>query len=139
MKSNFKSILMLVLLIAVVLVATSVFTLNLNKDDKFVYSDLLELFEADLVRDFVVNEKGEITLNAYIVTKADDGSYVFELDEKGERKVKELEYSFSYELQIDKVVEIVDANAADCQTNLVEYEFMTTDGAFWQAYLRPSP
>ncbi len=126
---------MLVLLIAVVLVATSLFNGNLNKDDKFVYSDLLELFEEDLVRDFVVNEKGEITLNAYVVTKNDDGSYTFELDEKGEKKVKEYDYSFSYELQIDKVVEIVDANAADGETNLVEYEFMTSKGAFWQAYL----
>ena len=135
MKSNFKSILMLVLLIAAVLVATSVFSGNLNKDDKFVYSDLLELFEEDLVRDFEVNEKGDITLNAYVVTKNSDGSYTFELDEKGERKVKEYEYSFSYELQIDKVVEIVDRNAADGETNLVEYEFMTSKGAFWQAYL----
>ena len=135
MKSNFKSILMLVLLIAAVLVATSVFSGNFGKDDKFVYSDLLELFEKDLVRDFEVNEKGDITLNAYVVKENADGSYTFELDEKGERKVKEYKYSFSYELQIDKVVEIVDANAADGQTNLVEYEFMTSKGAIWQAYL----
>ena len=135
MKSNFKSILMLVLLIAAVLVATSVFSGNFDKDDKFVYSDLLELFEKDLVRDFEVNEKGDITLNAYVVKENADGSYTFELDEKGERKVKEYKYSFSYELQIDKVVEIVDANAADGQTNLVEYEFMTSKGAIWQAYL----
>ena len=135
MKSNFKSILMLVLLIAVVLVATSIFSDQLNKDDKFVYSDLLELFEEDLVRDFEVNEKGDITLHAYVVKENADGSYTFELDEKGERKVKEYEYSFSYELQIDKVVEIVDRNAEDGQTNLVDYEFMTSKGAFWEAYL----
>ena len=135
MKSNFKSILMLVLLVAVVLIATSIFSGKFGGDDKFIYSDLLELFEEDLVRDFVVNEKGDITLNAYVATKNEDGTYTFELDDKGERKVKEYEYSFSYELQIDKVVEIVDANAADGETNLVEYEFMTTSGAFWQAYL----
>ena len=140
MKSNFKSILMLVLLIAVVLVATSIFSDQLNKDDKFVYSDLLELFEEDLVRDFEVNEKGDITLHAYVVKENADGSYTFELDEKGERKVKEYEYSFSYELQIDKVVDIIEKNAqeheaANTQPNLVEYEFMTSKGAFWEAYL----
>ena len=135
MKSNFKSILMLVLLIAAVLVATSIFSGEFNKDDKFVYSDLLELFEKDLVRDFEVNEKGDITLHAYVVKENADGSYTFELDEKGERKLKEYEYSFSYELQIDKMMELVEANAAAGQSNLQEYEFMTSAGAAWQAYL----
>ena len=126
---------MLFLFVAGVLVATSLFGSKLGENDKFIYSDLLDLFEEDLVKDFVVNEKGEITLNAYVATKNEDGSYTYELDEKGERKLKKYEYSFSYDLQIDKVVEIVDANAADGETNLVEYEFMTTSGAFWQAYL----
>ena len=126
---------MLLVLVAGVIVASSVFSSNFGEKDPFVYSDLIELFEEDLVRDFEVNEKGKLVMHAYVATKNDDGSYTFELDEKGEPKVKKYDYTFSYELQIDKIVALVDQNAADGQTNLVEYEFKISKGAFLEAYL----
>ena len=68
MKANFKSIISLVLIVVVVLVLSAVLDGRVN-NDKFLYSDLLELFEEDLVRDFVIDDNGKITLNAYVVTK----------------------------------------------------------------------
>ena len=82
MKANFKSIIVLVLIVGIVIVAGS-FLLNRQKDDEFVYSDLLELFEEDLVRDFVIDNNAVMTLNAYKATKNPDGGYDFELDENG--------------------------------------------------------
>ena len=73
MKANFKSILSLILIIGVVLVLSTLLEGRVN-NDKFLYSDLLDLFEADLVRDFVVDDNGKITLNAYVVTKNEDGT-----------------------------------------------------------------
>ena len=134
MKANFKSILMLILIIGVVLVATSVLSGRLNNEE-FIYSDLLDLFENDLVRDFVVDDKGKITLNAYVVTKNDDGTYSYVLDDKGEPKTEKHSYNFSYELQINKIVSVIEANAADGVTNLKEYDFKYSNSAFWQALI----
>ena len=137
MKANFKNIIILVLIIGIVIVSAS-FIMDKSKDeDKFVYSDLVDLFEKDLVRDFVVDENGTIKLNAYIIVgQNEDGSYNYELNEKGERKVKEYTYTFSYlgyEFQIGKIISIIESGNA---TNLVEYDFEPAAETPWYvAYL----
>ena len=136
MKANFKNIIIFIVIVGLVIVGSSFFMDQSNKEDKFLYSDLLELFEEDLVRDFVVDEKATIKLNAYVVTKNDDGTYKFELDDKGEKKVKEYTYTFSYELQLNKIISIVEENIADGETNLAEYDFLPTQETPWYlAYL----
>ena len=137
MKANFKNIIILVLIIGIVIVSAS-FIMDKSKDeDKFVYSDLVDLFEKDLVRDFVVDENGTIKLNAYIIVgQNEDGSFNYELNEKGERKVKEYTYTFSYlgyEFQIGKIISIIESGNA---TNLVEYDFEPAAETPWYvAYL----
>ena len=133
MKANFKNIIIFIVIVGLVIVGSSFFMDQSNKEDKFLYSDLLELFEKDLVRDFVVDEKATIKLNAYVVTKNDDGTYKFELDDKGEKKVKEYTYTFSYELQLEKVISIVESGNL---TNLEKYDFEPTPETPWYlAYL----
>ena len=133
MKANFKSILSLILIIGVVLVLSTLLEGRVN-NDKFLYSDLLDLFEADLVRDFVVDDNGKITLNAYVVTKNEDGSLSLVLNDKGEPKTENFTYNFSYELQIKKIIAVIEANESSPDgTNLVEYDFKYSNSAFWQA------
>ena len=133
MKANFKSILSLILIIGVVLVLSTLLEGRVN-NDKFLYSDLLDLFEKDLVRDFVVDDNGKITLNAYVVTKNEDGSLSLVLNDKGEPKTESFTYNFSYELQIKKIIAVIEANESSPDgTNLVEYDFKYSNSAFWQA------
>ena len=133
MKANFKSILSLILIIGVVLVLSTLLEGRVN-NDKFLYSDLLDLFEADLVRDFVVDDNGKITLNAYVVTKNEDGTLSLVLNDKGEPKTESFTYNFSYELQIKKIIAVIEANESSPDgTNLVEYDFKYSNSAFWQA------
>lgn len=134
MKANFKSILALVLIIGLVLVATSVIDARKN-NEKFLYSDLLDLFEKDLVKEFVVDDKGKITLKALVIKQNEDGSFSYDFNDKGEPKTVEKTYNFSYELQIDKIVSIIEANAADGVTNLEKYDFKYSNSAFWQAMI----
>ena len=133
MKANIKNIIIFILVVGVVIVGSSFF-MGQNKDeDKFLYSDLIDLFEKDLVKDFVVDENATITLNAYVVKVNNDGSYDFELDSKGERKVQEYTYTFSYELQLEKIVSMVESGSL---TNLEEYDFLPTPETPWYlAYL----
>ena len=133
MKANIKNIIIFVLVVAVVVVGSSFFMDKNKNEDKFLYSDLVDLFEKDLVRDFVVDENATITLNAFVVKTNEDGSYDFELDDKGQKKVKEYTYTFSYELQLDQIIGIVESGSLN---NLVEYDFKPTPETPWYlAYL----
>ncbi len=138
MKANFKSIIVLLLIVGIVIAGSS-FLMEKNKEEaKFGYSDLVELFEKDVVRDFVIDEKGTIKLNALVYNVAEDGSLVFELDDKGNRKVKEYSYTFSYELQLNKIMEIIEANAEkEGGSNLVEYDFKPTPETPWYLMYLP--
>ena len=136
MKANFKNIIIFMLIIGIVIVGSSFLMEQKKDEDKFTYSELVDLFEKDLVRDFVVDETDTITLHAYVLKLNEDGSYSYELDEKGEKKLVELKYTFSYLLQLDQILYIIEANAQDGVTNLVEYDFEPVQQTPWYlAYL----
>ena len=145
MKANFKNIIILLLIIGIVIAGASFFMSKDNKEDKFVYSELVQLFEEDLVRDFVVDEHGNMKLNAFVVKTNEDGSPIFELDENGnkkytfetddknEPKVKEYNYAFRYDIQLDQIQSIIDEykNKENYTPNLREYDFEAPEETPW--------
>ena len=135
MKANFKNILVILIIIGLVIVGTS-FLMEKNKNnDGFVYSDLIKLFEDDLVRDFVIDKDATIKLNAFVLIQNADGSYSFKTNEKGEYVVETFSYRFTYEFQIEEIRSIIDANAVDGKTNLQSYDIEPPEETPW--YLTP--
>ena len=65
-KSNIKTILLYIVLIAVVIFAASALLSNMNTATKLSYSEIIDLFERDEVKEFKVEENGKLT-----VTKTD--------------------------------------------------------------------
>ena len=131
MKANFKNIIILLVIVALVIAGSSFLMNDGAKEDKFRYSDLIELLEKDQVRDFVVDEKGVITLNAFVFKEDANGNITYEYDEKGQIKVKEYKYTFSYELQLNKVMTL----AENCK-NLQKFDIEPTPETPWYlAYL----
>ena len=139
MKANIKNIIIFVIIVGIIIVVSSLAMDQSNKDEEFLYSDLIDLFEADLVRDFVVDENGKITLNAFVIKQNEDGSFSYDFDSKGQKKVKEYTYTLSYigyQFQVDKILSIIESNRADGVTNLVQYDFLPTPETPWYlAYL----
>ena len=127
MKANFKNIIILLIIIGVVLVGSSMFMSQTSEEETFRYSDLIDLFENDLVKDFVLDEKGEITLNAYVVEKDADGKAVIT------GKTVEKSYKFSHNLQIERMMDIVDEGK---NQRLEKYDFEAAPETPWYlAYL----
>ena len=62
MKFNFKGIIMLVLIVAMMIAAVSIFSLVGEDEDIFTYSDLVEQFENDYVYSFNVDGNSVITV-----------------------------------------------------------------------------
>ncbi len=139
MKANLKNIIIFILIIGVVIVGSSYLMDQTGEEDKLTYSQLIKIFEMDLVKTFRINETDTIIFEEYQVEKdqngnflfGEDGNYRFILDEKGERKTVEKTYQFSYMLQVERILYIAERNI-----NLVSYDLEPMAETPWYlAYL----
>ena len=152
MKANFKSIIMLLVIVMAVLLAVSTFSGKSGDGDNFVYSDLLDLFNEDLVTSFVVDEGGLITVKAYKVKldadknilRDESGKAVIENDKNGKPVVETYEYQFSYNTQIEEINAKASAMYAlnhdddpNNDTNLAEYDFKPAPETPWYVLYLP--
>ncbi len=138
MKANFKSIIMLVVTVAVIVTAVSFFTQNRDEDENLVYSELIELFEVDLVKSYEVDGNLVMTLVTYVPDLNEDKTY--KLDSNGDAvyKIKDgkpvtqkREYKLGYNFQLTQINEI----AESCD-RIEEYEYLQAGEAPWyQVYL----
>ena len=142
MKANFKSIILLLAIIVGVIFTTTFITSNGKAQDEFVYSELIELFDNDLVTSFVVDESNTIHVKAYVPKKDTNGEYVyengslvFELDRDGNRKITEYNYTFSYTLQVEQINDIAKQMLASGTSNLKEYDYKTSVTPWYVSYL----
>jgi ATP-dependent Zn protease len=102
---------MLVVIVAVMIAAVSVFSMQSPNEDVFTYSDLVELFENDLVRSFNVDGNWVITLKALKPVHNQDGSLatdengnpVYEKNAKGEFVYVEHSYAFTNDFQLSRI------------------------------------
>ena len=139
MKANLKNIIIFILIIGVVIVGSSYLMDQTGEEDKLTYSQLIKIFEMDLVKTFRIDETDTIIFEEYQVEKdqngnflfGEDGNYRFILDEKGERKTVEKTYQFSYMLQVERILYIAEGNV-----NLVSYDLEPMAETPWYlAYL----
>ena len=122
MKANFKSIAMLVLMIVAVILAVTFFTNSMKDEERFGYSDVLELFENDLVESYEVDGKLNLKLKTYVVASYNpDGTPVFQTDEKtGKPVFKIINYQLSYNFQLSEINDIAREKIESGNTNLTD-------------------
>ena len=141
MKFNFKGIIMLVLIVALMIAAVSMFSLTGRDDDVFTYSDLVEQFENDYVYKFNVDGNSVITvqvlqpqLDESGMPQIDEyGEVVFKKNSKNEYELKEYSYAFTDSVQIDYVHAIA---ISGLLKNLTEYNFeRPAETPWYQLYL----
>ena len=81
MKVNFKSLLLLVFVVIVVIAAVSVFNEATADKTDFTYGDLIQLFDENSVISCIIDGKSVVTVKAYEVTTDKNG--ILQKDEKG--------------------------------------------------------
>ena len=127
MKVNFKSLLLLIVMVVAIIFSASVLSSGLNPTEKFGYSDLLDLFEEDLVVSFEVDEN--LVLTAKALQPIEGGGY--KVLENGSPDLKTYTYRLSYNFQLTEINEI----AAGCQ-NLESYDYLEIpEPAWYEVYL----
>ncbi|MBQ8690142.1 MAG: ATP-dependent zinc metalloprotease FtsH [Clostridia bacterium] len=145
MKFNFRSILLLVLIVVVVIAAFSYFSGALNKKDDLTYSEIIQMFEDDIIVSFVVKETSVLQLKTLTPKLNEDGSYertaegriVFQQDSSGAPVYTEYSYELSTTTQLNQLNEIAyEKYTTDASSNLEEYDYTPAEGTpWWQAIL----
>ncbi len=145
MKANFKSIILLILIIVLVISGVSFLSAKL-KDDKDVttYSDVLKLFEDDLVVKYEVDGNLNLTITA-LTPKLDsdknpmfdsNGQPIYVQDDKGKYIYTTYKYGLSYTFQLSQLNEIAKEKIDSGKSNLVEYDYLEIPETPWyQVYL----
>ena len=140
MKANFKSIIMLVVLVISVILMVTLFTNSFNNQEEFEYSDLIDCFNKDLVTYFEIDGSLLMTVKHYNVATNDkgeplfneDGSYQLEKNSEGKYKISTDTIQLSYNFQLEQI----NALAQGDLKNLEDYNFAAPKETPWYvAYL----
>ena len=145
MKANFKSILTLLVIIAIVLVAVSVFAGGRQTAEDISYSQLKQLFENNLIKSFEIDGNLKMSIDALAVKEDENGNFqtnddgfVIELDDKGEPKHKEYVYQVSYSFQLEDINRMAQENkesfADDSILETYNYD-AAADQPWYEVYL----
>ena len=143
MKANFKSIIMLVVMVAFIILAVS-FMSPASAKEKKEYSEIIELFDMDLVESYQVNESLLMTIKAYRPKLTEEGAYIynqmgeliFETDKDGKVVIETFTYQLSYNFQLSEINDKAAAMIASGDTNLKTYDYLEAGATPWyQIYL----
>ena len=148
MKANFKNILILILLVVSVLLAVTFISKALNKDEEITYSQILEMFEDDIVVSFEVDDALNLKLVTLTPKLDENGNYlrdettqqiIFETKD-GKPVFTTIEFMLSYNLQLNEINELarkkVEAKNNGVYTNFESYNYKEpTPTPWYQAYL----
>jgi len=153
MKVNFKSLISLIVVIAAIILMVSLFNRSDSDEEEFVYSDLIDYFEYDLVTSFIVDDTGSITIkyvepekdeNGNIKVDAATNEAILKIGEDGEYIVSEKLYKYSYQVQFDQINDIAykkytakDENGKPIETRLEEYEYIPPEETPWYVLYLP--
>ena len=126
-KNIIKNIVMLSVIFLVVILAVS-FCADQPKEE-FTYSDLIEKLENNEVVSLIAYQDNVVVVKAYKyakdadgnIIKDENGNIVFE-EKDGEKVTEELEYIFSYSVQIEDILRLARENQGKEGSNLVEYD-----------------
>ena len=100
MKANFKSIVMLIVIVVAVIVAVSVFSPQ-DEVKTLNYGELIKMLEDDKVTSLTIDENGKATIKGYKL--GDNGEYIMDKEE-------EFTYSFTFTFLMDRVVSMAEEN-----------------------------
>ena len=134
MKVNFKSILLLVLVIIAVIAAVSLFNQAYADKTDFTYGDLVQLFKEDKVISCVVDGESVVTVKSYEVTtdkdgkllKDDQGKFIFATDKDGRLIEKEYIFELNYMFQVEHIHDL-----ASNSENIEYYNYLRAEDTPW--------
>ena len=130
MKVNFKSLILLVVVISLVIAAVSMFNEARKDNTDFTYGDLVQLFEEDMIKKCVVDGDSVVTVLSYEVETDKNGKlltekvtvndangnpitkdiFKYKRDQNGNLIEKEYVFELNYMFQVERIDELASAS-----------------------------
>ena len=135
MKANIKNIILIVAIFAIIIVSVAIFTSALKKEEQFLYSDLVELFNNDLVTSFDVDGNLKMSVVALVIARDEngdpkldtEGNFIYEIDtETGKNKTETHTFNLSYNFQLDQINQLALRNYEGIDENGKVYKNLET-------------
>ncbi len=148
MKANLKNILLLLVVVASIVLGVSFFNRNLNSAEELVYTDIIEMFERDQVVSFELDGNLNLTMKVLKLKKDASGNpltetdsdgkvkYIYETDSNNKPIYSTVNYSLSYNIQLENIHDKAIAMLESGDTNLEEFDFaQVAEKPWYQIYL----
>lgn len=135
MKVNFKSILLLLLIVGAMLVSVSLFSRTAPSEEPFLYSDVIEHFDRDMVSSFVID--GDLVMEMVLIKhEVDaDGNWIPVVNAEGKLETYKETYDIASNKQFEQILNIVEDSERNLE-NLEKYDVLRPAGTPWyQIYL----
>ena len=135
MKVNFKSVLLLLLIVGGMLLSVTLFTKTTKDEDPFRYSDVIEHFDRDMVESFVID--GDLVMEMVIIkhTVDADGKVIPATKEDGSFETEKKTYELASNMQFEQVLLIAEDSDGKL-VNLKDFDVLRPAGTPWyQIYL----
>jgi len=142
MKANLKNILLLILLVVAVILAVSFISGSLNKSEELKYSEIIDMFDDDIVVSLEVDDSMNLTLVTLTPQLNADGSYKKDANNKimfkmedGDYVYTTINYALSYNIQLQQLHSIATEKIKTSE-NFKSYNYAEPTPVPWyQAYL----
>ena len=139
MKVNFKSLLLLVFVVIVVIAAVSVFNEATADKTDFTYGDLIQLFNENSVISCIIDGKSVVTVKAYEVTtdkngilqKDEKGNFIYKKDSDGKLITKEYKFELNYLFQIEQIHELASKKDENGKPIVEYYNYLEVEETPW--------
>ncbi|MBE6635066.1 MAG: ATP-dependent zinc metalloprotease FtsH [Ruminococcaceae bacterium] len=136
---------MLVVVFAVIIAGVTIFSVALKNEDKFLYSELVGMFNDDLIASFEVDKNLKIKVDVLEPIKDAAGNVVdYKRDDKGEYVTTKHTYELSYSFQLDQINELalrnyngIDEDSGRVYKNLKSYNYEVPIETPWYQTLVP--
>ena len=103
MKVNFKNIILLVVIVALMIVGVSIFNSITKQQDEIVYGEISSYFEKNIIKSIKIDENNLVTGTRYNLVENEDGSVAIEVDKNGKPVEVEFKFQLAWTFQAEAI------------------------------------
>ena len=103
MKVNFKNIILLIVIVALMIVGVSIFNGITKQQDEIVYGEIASYFDKNLITSIKIDENNLVTGTRYNLVTNNDGSMAIEVDKNGKPVETEFKFQLAWTFQAEAI------------------------------------
>ena len=113
MKVNFKNIILLIVIVALMIVGVSIFNGITKKQDEIVYGEIASYFDKNLIKKIEIDENNLVTGVRYNLVQNELGESVIELDKNGQPITVDFKFQLAWTFQVEEIAELANKESAE--------------------------